>query len=79
LLFYLRLPDSGLSLLGGKRHHGHRVALEVVAKFAPRQDDGIQQLLDLRVANLGLREYLTDEVDWSLNEQGMSFLCPLDN
>jgi hypothetical protein len=54
------------------------VALEVVTKFAPRQYDGIQQLLDLRVANLGFLEHLADEVDWPLNKQGMSFLCPLD-
>jgi hypothetical protein len=55
------------------------VALEVVTKFAPRQDDSVQQLLDLGVANLGFQEHLADEVDRPLNEQGMSFFCPLDN
>jgi hypothetical protein len=42
-----------------------------VSQLPPRQDHRIQQLLDLWVANLGLGEYLADEVDWPLNGQCM--------
>ena len=39
----------------------------------------MQKLLSLGVANFGVGEYLTDEVHWSLDLQGVSQLLPLDN
>jgi hypothetical protein len=53
------------------------VGLEVVAEFAPREDHRIQQLLDLRVARLGVRQDLADVVDWPLDWQGVPFLRAL--
>jgi hypothetical protein len=49
-----------------------------VPELASRQHEGVQQLLDLRVANLGVREHLTDEVYRPLNKQRVTFFCPLD-
>jgi hypothetical protein len=44
------------------------VSLEIVAEFAPRKDHCVEQLLDLRIALLGLGQYLADVVhrplDW---------------
>src|SRR5688572_9418018 len=53
--------------------------LEVVSQLPSRQDHCIQQLLNLWVADLGLGQYLADEVNWPLNGQCMPFLLPLDH
>jgi hypothetical protein len=45
--------------------------LEVVSQLPPRQDHRVQQLLNLWVADLGLGQYLTDEVDRPLDGQCM--------
>ena len=50
-----------------------------MSQLPPRQDHCIQQLLNLWVADLGLGQYLADEVDWPLNGQCMPFLLPLDH
>jgi hypothetical protein len=50
-----------------------------VSQLPPRQDHRVQQLLDLWVADLGLGQYLTDEVDWPLNGQCMPLFLPLDH
>jgi hypothetical protein len=38
--------------------------------------DSIQELLDLRVAHLGVRQDFTDEVDWTLDLEGVTLLLP---
>ena len=48
---------------GERRHHGHRVGLEVVTQLTSSQDYGIDQLLDVGVACLSFGEYLADEVN----------------
>jgi hypothetical protein len=42
--------------------HRDRVSLEIVAELAPRKDHYVEQLVDLRIARLGLGQYLTDVV-----------------
>ena len=68
----LGYPTRGLPVLDylsqrERRHHGHRVGLEVVTQLASSQDYGVDQLLDVGVACLSLEEHLADEVDMSLN------------
>jgi hypothetical protein len=53
------------------------VGLEVVAELAPREDYRIQQLLDLRVARLGIGQDLADVIDRPLYRQGVPFLRAL--
>ena len=53
--------------------------LEVVSQLLPCQDHRVQQLLNLRVADLGFRQYLANEVDWPLNGQCMPLFLPLDH
>jgi hypothetical protein len=53
--------------------------LEVVLQLPPRQNHRVQQLLNLRVADLGLRQYLTDEVDRPLDGQCMPFFSSLNH
>ena len=53
--------------------------LEVVSQLPPRQDHRVQQLLNLWVADLGLGQYLTDEVDWPLDGQCMPFFSFLNH
>jgi hypothetical protein len=53
--------------------------LEVVSQLPPRQDHCVQQLLNLWVADLGLRQYLTDEVDWPLDGQCMPLFSSLNH
>jgi hypothetical protein len=50
-----------------------------VSELASCQHDGVQQLLDLRVENLGVREHLADKVYWPLNEQHVALFRPLDD
>ena len=52
---------------GERRHHGHRVGFDVVTQLALCQDYGVDQLLDVGVACLGLGEYFADEVNRSLD------------
>jgi hypothetical protein len=44
------------------------VSLEIVAELAPHKDHCVEQLLDLRIVRLGLRQYLANVVyrplDW---------------
>ena len=51
--------------------------LEVVSQLPPRQDHRVQQLLNLWVADFGLGQYLTDEVDRPLDGQCMPFFSSL--
>jgi hypothetical protein len=60
---------------GGNHRDG--VGLEVVAQLAPREDHRVQQLLDLRVAHLGVRQDLADVIDRLLDRQGVPFLRAL--
>jgi hypothetical protein len=49
-----------------ERERGHNcdgVQLKVVAQLYPGDEDSIQELLDLRVVCLGVRQDFTDEVD----------------
>jgi hypothetical protein len=48
--------------------------LEAVTQPPPSQDHYVEQLLDLQVAYLRLRQYLTDEVHWPLNLQSMPLI-----
>jgi hypothetical protein len=53
------------------------VGLKVVAELAPREDHRIQQLLDLRVARLGVGQDFADVIDRPLDWQGVPFLRAL--
>jgi hypothetical protein len=50
-----------------------------VSELATCQHDGVQQLMDLWVVHLGVREYFIDEVYWSLDGQRVTFFRSLDN
>ena len=50
-----------------------------MSQLPPHQDHCIQQLLNLWVADLGLGQYLADEVNWPLNGQCMPLFLPLDH
>jgi hypothetical protein len=50
-----------------------------VSQLPPRQDHRVQQLLNLWVADLGLGQYLTDEVDRPLDGQHMPFFSSLNH
>jgi hypothetical protein len=50
-----------------------------MAQFARGDSDSIEQLLDLGVIGLGLVEYLTGEVYWSLDLVHMPDLLALDD
>jgi hypothetical protein len=47
-----------------------------VAQLSSGDEDNIQELLDLRVACLGVRQDFTNEVDWTLDLEGMTLLLP---
>jgi hypothetical protein len=49
---------------------------EVVAQLFLSDKDSIQELLDLRVARLGVKQDFTDEVDRTLDLEGMTLLLP---
>jgi hypothetical protein len=53
--------------------------LEVVSQLPPCQNHCVQQLLNLGVADLGLGQYLTDEVDQPLYGQCMPFFSSLNH
>jgi hypothetical protein len=53
--------------------------LEVVSQLPPCQDYRVQQLLNLWVADLGLGQYLTDEVDWPVDGQCMPLFSSLNH
>jgi len=52
---------------------------EVVQELPGHHQNGVQKLLHLGVSNLGIGEYLTDEVHRSLNLQEVSRLLPFDD
>jgi hypothetical protein len=52
------------------------VRLEVVAHPPSGDEDSVQELLDLWVACLGVGQDFTDEVDWTLDFEGVTFLLP---
>jgi hypothetical protein len=47
-----------------------------VAQLSPGDEDSIQELLDLRVACLGVRQDFTDEADWTSDLEVMTLLLP---
>ena len=49
------------------------------SQLPPRQNHRVQQLLNLWVADLGLGQYLTDEVDRPLDGQCMPFFSSLNH
>ena len=53
--------------------------LKVVSQLPPRQNHRVQQLLNLWVADLGLGQYFTDEVDRPLDGQCMPFFSSLNH
>src|SRR5688500_7323124 len=53
--------------------------LEVVSQLPSRQDHRLQQLLNLWVADLGLGQYLTDEVEWPLDGHCMPLCSSLNH
>jgi hypothetical protein len=44
-----------------------------VAQLPPGDEDSVQELLDLWVACLAVRQDFTDEVDWTLDFEGVTF------
>ena len=50
-----------------------------MSQLPPRQDHRVQQLLNLWVADLGLGQYLTDEVDRPLDGQCMPLFSSLNH
>jgi hypothetical protein len=53
------------------------LGFEVVAELALREDHRVEQLLDLWVVCLGVRQDLADVVHRPLNQQSVSFLRAL--
>jgi hypothetical protein len=47
-----------------------------VAQLPLGDEDSVQELLDLWVACLGVRQDFTDEIDWTLDFEGVTFLLP---
>jgi hypothetical protein len=52
------------------------VRLEVVAHLSSGEEDSAQELLDLWVACLGVGQDFIDEVDWTLDFEGVTLLLP---
>ena len=48
-----------------------------MTQFAPGQDHGVDQLLDVGVTCFGLGEHLADEINRSLGGQSMPLFLPL--
>jgi hypothetical protein len=71
----VRVPDDFSQRKGG--NHRDRVSLEVVAELPPREDHCVEQLLDLRVARLGLGQDFADVGHRPLDRQGVPFLRSL--
>jgi hypothetical protein len=55
-------------------HNHDRVQLEVVVQLSLGEEDGVQELLDLRVVHLGVGQDFTDEVDRTLHFEGVTLL-----
>ena len=53
------------------RHDHHRMRLEVVTQLPLGDKDGVQELLDLGVAGLGIGQDLANEVHGKLHFEGM--------
>jgi hypothetical protein len=53
------------------------VGLEVVLQLAPREHYRVEQLLDLRIPRLGLKQHLADVVYKPLDWEGVPFLRTL--
>ena len=62
---------------GGK--HLDVVRLEVVAQLPGRDEDRVEEFLHLRIAQLELTEYFTDEVDGSVYFVDMARLVSFDD
>ena len=60
-------------------NHLDIVRLEVVAQLLGRDEDRVEEFLHLRIAQLGLTEYFTDEVDGSLYFVDMARLVSFDD
>ena len=60
-------------------NHLDIVRLEVVAQLLGRDEDRVEEFLHLGVAQLGLAEYFTDEVDGSLYLVDMARLVSFDD
>ena len=58
-------------------HHRHGVRLKVVAQFSLGDEDGVEELLDLGVAGLGVRQDLAYEVHVTLYYEGMPLFLSL--
>jgi hypothetical protein len=56
------------------RHNRDWVRLKVVAQLSPGDEDNVQELLDLRVTCLGVGQNITNEVDQTLDLEGVAFL-----
>ena len=55
------------------------VRLEAVAQLPGHDEDRVEEFLHLRIAQLGLTEYFTDEVDGSLHFVDMARLVSFDD
>jgi hypothetical protein len=53
--------------------HQNAVCIEVIAKVSGSDEYTVKYFLNRWVTNLRFREDFTDEVDWSLNPEGMAF------
>lgn len=60
-------------------NHGHFICLEVLAELSGRNQDCIQELLDLQIPSLGLIQDFTDEIDWALDLVCMSCILSFNN
>jgi hypothetical protein len=47
-----------------------------VAQLPPGDEDSVQELLDLWVACLDVGQDFTNEIDWTLDFEGVTFLLP---
>ena len=59
--------------------HDDLVILKVVTELTRRDQDGVQQLLDLRITSLGLIKNLTDEIYRTLHLIGVPGLLAFDH
>ena len=64
---------------GERGNHLDIVHLEVVAQLPGRDEDRVEEFLHLRIAQLGLAEYFTDEVDGSLYLVDIAWLIAFDD
>ena len=73
---FLVVEDIAEWVLG---NHCYRVGLEVVVELMGCDQDGVEQLLDLRIVSLRLVQDLTDEVHRALDFVCVFGLFVLDN